>query len=307
MMRGPVAVILLGLLGLALPGCGVEADAHNAQSAEASAAETTEVTGEETTVVEATAAVAAIRQPPTPTAVPTSSPLPTEMASATPLPTPRPSATPTPVTCDERLPAEEELLTIVTRQFGLSRDYVPGDLVPLEDYFPNSVTLGYPTEVRAVIIEPLQEIVAGMQEAGLAPQIISGFRSYSAQALALEKWLERYPDWARNLSAPPGHSEHHLGTTVDFGSPELEEMVGEEYIQFHPAFARSSEGVWLSKRAHEYGFTMSYPADAMERTEFYSEPWHFRYVGRELATTLKEQDLTISEYLLQRQPQPCIP
>lgn len=296
-MNGRDTSILLILLGGTLLGCRADAGLQSKMPVNSSMPTTT-----------ATATSSApTRRPPTPTAVPTSSPGPTETATTTPAPTPTPSATPTPVPCAERLPAREEQLTLVTRDYGLSRDYVPDDLVPLADYFPNSVTLGYPTEVRAVIIEPLQEIVGAMLKADLKPQIISGFRSYSAQALALEKWLERYPDWARNLSAPPGHSEHQLGTTVDFGSPELSEMVGEEKIQFHPAFARTSEGVWLSENAHRYGFTMSYPADAVERTHFYYEPWHFRYVGSDLATLLKEQELTISEYLLQRQPQPCLP
>lgn len=243
--------------------------------------------------------------PATPTAIPTSTPRPTH--------TPRPSATtpalpsPTLTACTERIPSPDDLLTIVTRDFGLSRDYVPQDLVPLNDTFPNSVTLGYPTEVRQILIEPLQKIVSAMQEAGLRPQIISGYRSYAAQGLAMEKWLEQYPDWAGHLSAPPGHSEHQLGTTVDFGSPELSELIGAENIQFHPAFDQTGEGRWLAENAHNYGFTMSYPENAFERTEFYYEPWHFRYVGVDLATALKEQELTISEYLLQQRPQPCLP
>lgn len=298
-MKSPHTLILLFLLGGALFGCRAATDSQTRPALANS------IPTDSSTV--ATPWPAPTRRPLTPTAVPTSTPGPTQTATVPPTPTPAPSVTPTPVACDQRLPAGEELLTLVTRDFGLSRDYVPGDLVPLADYFPNSVTLGYPTEVRAVIIEPLQEIVGAMHEANLAPHIISGFRSYSAQALALQKWLDRYPDWAINLSAPPGHSEHQLGTTVDFGSPELAEMVGEDQIQFHPAFERTSEGIWLAENAHRYGFTMSYPADAVERTEFYYEPWHFRYVGRELATLLKEQDLTISEYLLPRQPQPCLP
>jgi D-alanyl-D-alanine carboxypeptidase len=195
----------------------------------------------------------------------------------------------------------------VTRDFGLSRDYVPGDLVPLSDFFPHQVTLGYPTEIRRAIVDPLAIIINAMTAEGMAPQVISSFRDYSAQALALQKWLERYPDWARNLSAPPGHSEHQLGTTVDFGSPELPELVGEENIQFHPAFAQTSEGKWLAEHAPAFGFTMSYPADAEERTGFYYEPWHFRYVGSELALLLRDRDLTLTEYLLADNPQPCIP
>lgn len=244
--------------------------------------------------------------PATPTPRPTRTGTPTLPASATANSAPTASPTATLVACSERMPRDEDLLTLVTRDFGLSRAYAPGDLVPLSDYFSNSVTLGYPTEVSAAIIEPLQAIVQAMQEEGLAPQIVSGYRSYAAQSLALQKWLDRYPDWANNLSAPPGHSEHQLGTTVDFGSPELEPMLGDDYVQFHPAFSQTSEGKWVALHAPEFGFTMSYPEDAFERTSFYYEPWHFRYVGRGLAQTLAARNLTISEYLRLEQSVPCL-
>lgn len=242
--------------------------------------------------------------PPSPTPVPTATPSPTPPATATPLPSPSPTPL---VACSERRPPDDTLLTLVSREYGLSRDYAPGDLVPLSPYFPNSITLGYPTEVREVIVEPLQAMIAAMQAEELRPLVVSGFRDYYAQALAEQKWVEQYPDWAHNLSAPPGHSEHQLGTTLDFSSPDLPEMVGQEHIQFHPAFAQSKEGEWLAAHAHEYGFTMSYPADQFEDTTFYYEPWHFRYVGVDLATSLQEEEQTISEYLLERYGPPCIP
>lgn len=201
---------------------------------------------------------------------------------------------------------EDDLFTLVTRDFGLSRDYAPPDLVPLSDYFGMDVTLGYPTEVRAVIVEPLKHIVGAMKADGLTPQIVSGYRSYSEQSLAFQKWLSQFPDWGSNLSAPPGHSEHQLGTTVDFGSPELKWMLGEDYVQFHPAFADTSEGQWLALHAPDYGFTMSYPEDVVERTTFLYEPWHFRYVGPELAKMLASDGLTISEYLERANPEPCV-
>ncbi|MDX1688217.1 MAG: M15 family metallopeptidase [Candidatus Promineifilaceae bacterium] len=242
--------------------------------------------------------------PATPTPVHTAAPTATDTPTITPTPTP----TATPIgPCTQRQPADDNLLALVSREYGLSRDYKPDDLVPLSDYFPSAVTLGYPTEVRQIIIDPLSQLVDAMHAEELSPLIVSGFRDYAAQALAREKWVEQYPEWAHNLSAPPGHSEHQLGTTVDFSSPDLPEMVGEEFIQFHPAFARTDEGTWLAAHAHEFGFTMSYPADRMEETAFWYEPWHFRYVGVDLATRLWEQDLTLSEYLLDVSGPPCIP
>jgi zinc D-Ala-D-Ala carboxypeptidase len=240
--------------------------------------------------------------PPSPTAIATVTPTHTPPATPTPLPTATPTITPSPTPigpCSRRVPPDD-LLTLVTRQYGLSRDYEPADLVPLADYFPVTVTLGFPNSVRHVMIEPLQQMMAGMQAAGLAPTIISGYRSYSAQAIAWTKWLNREGDWGGLISAPPGHSEHQLGTTVDFGSPEMDN-------EFHTYFYRTGEGLWLAENGHKYGFTLSYPRRALELTGFFYEPWHFRYVGVELATWLVETDMFLTEYQLMTQPEPCIP
>jgi D-alanyl-D-alanine carboxypeptidase len=150
-------------------------------------------------------------------------------------------------------------------------------------------------------------MIGDMEAAGLQPQVISGYRSYAAQAIAWAKWNESHPDTAAIVSAPPGHSEHQLGTTVDFGSPELPEIVGEEDIQFHTYFYKTSEGEWLLEHAHEYGFTLSYSREAFELTGLYYEPWHYRYVGRELATHLHDAGTTLTAYLLEQNPNPCLP
>jgi D-alanyl-D-alanine carboxypeptidase len=196
---------------------------------------------------------------------------------------------------------------LVTLEYGLSRHYSPADLVALSDYLPVDVTLGYPTQVRQVIAEPLAQLIHDMQAAGLKPTIISGYRSYSAQAIAYNKWLERNPESATIVSAPPGHSEHQLGTTIDFGSPELPDIVGQADIEFHTYFYKTSEGIWLAENAYRYGFTLSYTREAFDITGFYYEPWHFRYVGVELATWLGDMGMTLTEYQLATQPLPCAP
>jgi D-alanyl-D-alanine carboxypeptidase len=244
--------------------------------------------------------------PATLTPQPTSTSSSTPLATATATATATPAATPTPSGCERRI-FTDDLFTIVTLTYGLSRDYQPSDLVDLDDYLPVNVTLGYPTQVRQIIVDPLVQMINAMQANGLAPFIISGYRSYSAQAIAYQKWQTTYPDSASIVSAPPGHSEHQLGTTVDFGSPELEEIVGQEGIEFHTYFYQTSEGQWLLEHAQEYGFTLSFPREAFELTGFYYEPWHYRYVGIEMATQLKAMGLSFTEFQLINSPAPCIP
>ena len=250
--------------------------------------------------------------PPSPTAKPTSEQPPTitpTLAPPTAVPTATITPSPTPdrnLPCSQRVP-DNGLLTFITLTYGLSRDYEPAGLVDISAYLPQEVTLGYPTQLRRVVINPLVDMVNDMQAVGLKPVIISGYRSYSAQAIARQKWLEKEPDRANILSAPPGFSEHQLGTVIDFGSPELAEIVGQEDIEFHTWFYKTSEGIWLLENAHKYGFTLSFPFDAFEITGFFYEPWHYRYVGVEMATFLHEQGISLTEHQLATEPPPCIP
>lgn len=193
----------------------------------------------------------------------------------------------------------DDLFTLVSRDYRLSREYEPADLVALNDYFDVRVLLGFDTFVREPVVQPLVKLMAEMEAAGLRPTIISGYRSYDQQYIAWQKWTSEVPDRAGLLSAPPGASEHQLGTTVDFGSPELDN-------EFHTYFYQTSEGEWLLENAHRFGFTLSYPREATEITQFYYEPWHYRYVGVEMATRLFMGGVTLTAWQLEHLPAPCV-
>ena len=249
-----------------------------------------------------------------PTATTTSTPAWTATATLTPTATVEPTATFWPTVTRQVLPesvsaglppcqtriVDTELLAVVTQQFSLPETYAPPDLVPLSDYFDDSITLGQDLYARQVIIEPLQRIIEAMHGAGLRPSIISAYRSYGEQSLAWKWWSSQYPGRVAILSARPGYSEHQLGTTVDFGSPAIDHL-------FHVDFANTAEGVWLTNNAHLYGFTLSYPANTYEITGIKYEPWHFRYVGVNLATQLFNSGQLLTSWQLENLPPPCIP
>lgn len=221
---------------------------------------------------------------------------------------PLPVSSAPPQACAQRKPASDDLLIVVTDAFGLSPDYTPRDLVRLDSYFSARVVYSETVRARSLLVGPLQEMVRAMQAAGLHPLILSGYRSYAQQLAAHQKWQQQNPGRAEVVSALPGHSEHQLGLALDFGSPELGDIIGDSEVVFHTDFDKTHEGEWLAAHAHEYGFTLSFPPEAFTWTGAAYEPWHFRYVGVELATYLHDSNQFLAKFLLQARPGlPCVP
>lgn len=98
---------------------------------------------------------------------------------------------------------------------------------------------------------------------GSSLRITSAYRSVEEQAQLYSMYTARGDE---RYSTPAGTSEHHLGTTFDFG-------LGENDIRY----------TWLAEHAPSYGFVLSYPPECLKRTGVTSEPWHYRWIGRELA------------------------
>jgi D-alanyl-D-alanine carboxypeptidase len=254
-------------------------------------------------------ATASATIPNTPLPTPSASPAPT--SSPTPLPTlfPLPAIDPgaTLAPCDKRRPAADDLLAEVTASYGLDPNYVPPDLVRLGDYLPGRVTLP-DMLLRQPAAAALGQLIKAMLADGLAPTVLSSYRSYVEQAIAHQRWVVDDPAHADQISALPGHSEHQLGTVVDFGSPEMPALTGSSTDKFSPLFAGTPEGLWLIEHAQEYGFSMTSPEGAERLTGLAYEPWHYRYVGVEMATYLKTSGLFLSQYLLMARPvMPCLP
>lgn len=245
----------------------------------------------------------------------TLSSIPKIIESVTPTSTQSPTASPTlfllppvkttPVPCDERYPID--LFADVTATYGISSAYVPPNLVKLGGYVSGYVTLPE-TMLRLEAAQALGKMVNKMHKNGLAPTVLSAYRSYTDQYITYQHWLEVDPDNAIYVSQKPGHSEHQLGTALDFGSPELGSLTGDPSIKFSPLFSQTSEGLWLAQHSFEYGYTLTNPQGAYILTGLIYEPWHYRFVGIELATYLHESGYYFSEYIsLTRPDLPCTP
>jgi D-alanyl-D-alanine carboxypeptidase len=176
-------------------------------------------------------------------------------------------------------------LTLVDTGARLTGEYVPPNLVSVGE-------AGFEGDflVRAFLIEDLNALRKAADEAGTPVALVAGYRSYEQQATLFERRVDDlgYEDALRK-TALPGHSEHQLGTAVDFKTP------GEADVDRR--WESSPAGMWMAQNAHLYGFVLSYPKGKSDVTCYAYEPWHYRYFGRGMATRIHESGLTVREYL----------
>ena len=185
--------------------------------------------------------------------------------------------------------ASDPALTVLDRSYTLDAGYAPSDLVAAS---AAGLSASSGTKlVRAVVVDDLAALVAVARAAGVELGIESAYRSYASQAATLDIWTARLvPAGALLRTARPGHSEHQLGTAIDFTSPGWSGRVGDWATE-------STEGAWMAEHAWEYGFVMSYPSDAQAESCFAYEPWHYRWIGREAAAQQRAARVGLREFL----------
>ena len=94
---------------------------------------------------------------------------------------------------------------------------------------------------------------------------------------------------AATVVAPPGTSEHQLGLAVDLVDRRLNSLVEEQETM--------EAQIWLMENCWKYGFILRYPKGATDVTGIIYEPWHYRYVGHEVAAEIHELGVTLEEYI----------
>ncbi|HJP71805.1 MAG TPA: D-alanyl-D-alanine carboxypeptidase family protein [Candidatus Limnocylindria bacterium] len=186
-------------------------------------------------------------------------------------------------------PSVDPTLVVLDRSYGLDASYAPDDLVAAS---AAGLSGSSGTKlVSAVIVDDLADLVVSSRDAGLEIGLESAYRSYASQAATLDIWTARLgPAAALLRTARPGHSEHQLGTAIDFTSPGWSGRVGDWAVE-------SVEGAWMAEHAWEFGFVMSYPPDAQPATCFAYEPWHYRWIGREAAAEQRTSGLDLRHFL----------
>ena len=181
------------------------------------------------------------------------------------------------------------ITVFINREYTLSEDYEPDDLV-----VPNVLfNLDYYDErklMRSEAAAALEELFAAAEKDGYTFYGVSAYRSYSRQRkIFLNNIVKRGKEHTLKYSAVPGTSEHQSGLAIDVSTKSFGFRLLDD-------FANTPEGIWLSKNAYRFGFIIRYPIDKVDITGYAYEPWHIRYVGKDLAAYLYANDLTLDEY-----------
>lgn len=185
---------------------------------------------------------------------------------------------------------------LLDTRYRLSSKHKPTDLRSTANAGLNG---GY--KVRRFVLTDLKKMAVAARRDGARFSVQSAYRSYATQKSTFASWV-RLHGYARALleSARAGHSEHQLGTTVDLRS------YGGGAPWDRADWGKTKAGRWLRTNAWKYGFIMSYPKSKTAVTCYQYEPWHFRYVGRKLAKQVHTAEVTLREFLWQRQT-PAVP
>lgn len=182
--------------------------------------------------------------------------------------------------------ADPDLLRRVDKRTALASDFVPADLVPLEGPFPYVVSKKG-MQLRKPARDALVRMAESARNDGITLVISSAYRSYDYQKkVYAENAAEMGEAEAARVSALPGHSQHQLGTAIDFGT-------------INDGFAETAQGRWLAANAGRFGFSLSYPMGMEHVTGYKWESWHYRYIGTSAVELQNAFFLGIQQYLIE--------
>jgi len=179
---------------------------------------------------------------------------------------------------DKLSKTDKELLQKYSKVYFLNENYIPDKLVSIDQKFLVDKTLPL-DKFHAQAYTFLKSMLNEANDEGVPLLVSSAYRSFGTQGNLKANYRVIYGETsASTFSADQGYSEHQLGTAVDLTVPDI--------ANSDASFADSRAYKWLRNNAYKYGFVLSYPRN----NGFYVfEPWHWRFVGRDLAKLLYDQ------------------
>lgn len=174
-------------------------------------------------------------------------------------------------------------LFLVNREYMVSEAFVPS--------VRKVIAAGMSQSMRDDAAQALEEMFATAKQEGIRLEVVSGYRSYSKQTTIYNRKVKRTGSKkeADELVARPGASEHQLGLAMDVGAKGNSSLTA--------SFGRTKEGKWLRENAHRFGFIIRYLEGYEEITGYSYEPWHVRYVGKELSEQIYRTGLPLETFM----------
>ncbi len=173
-------------------------------------------------------------------------------------------------------------LILINKFNHIDKKYTPKNIIAISNqyaYGNNSIT--------EEAFKNFKEMFYAAKKEDLTLIITSSYRDYETQDKLWNQYSNAYGDeYADSVSARAGYSEHQSGYALDIVT----------YNSVMNDFEETDEFKWLQKHAHEYGFILRYPKGKEYLTGYDYESWHYRYVGKDAAKSIKEKGITFDEY-----------
>ena len=177
---------------------------------------------------------------------------------------------------------EKKELMLVNKYHYLNNNYEPNDVINISSRYAYSGN-----QTSEEILEHYKKMFNAAENDGMELIISSAYRSYEEQEETYNYYKKtKGEEYANTHAALPGYSEHQTALAFDILT------TGANITNFE----NTKEFSWLQENAHKYGFIMRYPKDKEYLTGYEYEPWHYRYVGIEAATKIKNENITFEEY-----------
>lgn len=173
------------------------------------------------------------------------------------------------------------LSMLVNKYIGLPSHYIPDNLVNVDKEY----AVDSKQKLNKEALDAFIKMADDMKKEGLFILVNSGYRNYQYQQSVYNDYLKSYgKNYAEKYAAHPGFSEHQTGLALDVKAKNSNTFKG------------TKESNWMLKNAYKYGFILRYPSESEDVTGYNYEPWHYRYLGIELAKKVFDSGLTYDEY-----------
>ncbi|NLL02361.1 MAG: M15 family metallopeptidase [Mollicutes bacterium] len=177
---------------------------------------------------------------------------------------------------------ENKELMLVNKYHYLDENYTPEDIIKI------SLTYAYEgNSIDSVVYNAFKELTEDAKKEGHTIVINSSYRDYNSQKEIWESRKDLYGTRkADEYAARPGYSEHQTGYAIDVS----------DYYDVNDEFGKTDSFLWMKENCYKYGFILRYPEDKEDITGYSYEPWHYRYVGKDAALKIKNENITYDEY-----------